>query len=94
MQWFTVAEEEEEEVEERALEATERTEELREHTEDTFRKEPVRWVLRNGRLDSSTDLNGRRGDLGLWDGGDSPEYLKIDYFKWRWGVHRSLVFFS
>ena len=31
LQWFTVAEEEEE-VEERALEATERTEELREHT--------------------------------------------------------------
>ena len=67
-------------MEERALEATERTEELREHTEDTFREEPVRWVLRNGRLDSSTDLNGRRGDLGLWDGGDSPENLKRDYF--------------
>ena len=37
-------------------------------------------MLRNGRLDSSTDLNGRRGDLGLWDGGDSPENLKRDYF--------------
>jgi hypothetical protein len=61
--WFTVAEEDDE-VEERALDATERTEELSEDTEDTVREDPPRCPAA-GKLDSSTDLNCKSGDLVL-----------------------------